>query len=543
MALYDVHPVDLPIQLPSSISQLLVTNVVPSEVQMREMRGLVCTFEQHRITLKREILRVQGILAEMQKSQAEVENLISSLEAGLDSPIRRLPPEMLSKIFEHCLPLEEKSQVSTNEPSISHAPLLLGRVCSTWRAISLSTPRLWSFLKLVVPCICTDAVVDKQRQIMSTWLQRSGSVPMSLRFIHQGYSTSNLSSIYDTVISYASRWRILDFLVRDKSAIDTLFPIFEASFSSLEYLNVHSDLNKSDGEGHSTIPSAIVNLSSTSLRRLALSWNSMDMSKIHVPWCGITHLSLMDVRRGAWSPPVFAYLDILCQCPNLIECVLGIGAVEQRSPYVFVDLPRMERLQLRTLESCTQTRRMEMLFEAINAPNLKEFTLEETHSDNPASYIAELTSFLKRSQWLKKLSLRSVWVRQEEFEQLLSAAASITHFSFHSCHVCLPLDIIDSMTPRISSDGRATCLAPVLESLDLEWDNADVLESIILMMELRQRNNTQGRGVAQLRQAGCRPSQLIQCRTLGMQVRDRLLALGGRLQRCYELGLVRLDIH
>ncbi|PFH46949.1 hypothetical protein AMATHDRAFT_125205, partial [Amanita thiersii Skay4041] len=58
---------------------------------------------------------------------------------GGSSPIQRLSPEILAEIFAHCL-----NKLHSN--NIRHCPLLLCRVCSSWRALALHTPRLWSSL-------------------------------------------------------------------------------------------------------------------------------------------------------------------------------------------------------------------------------------------------------------------------------------------------------------------------------------------------------------------------------------------------------------
>ncbi|TDL15260.1 hypothetical protein BD410DRAFT_699396, partial [Rickenella mellea] len=53
-------------------------------------------------------------------------------------PILRMPCEITSEIFEHCLPEDEFPQ-----PSVTSAPVLLSRVCSTWRKQAIGTPYLW----------------------------------------------------------------------------------------------------------------------------------------------------------------------------------------------------------------------------------------------------------------------------------------------------------------------------------------------------------------------------------------------------------------
>ncbi|KAJ7740892.1 hypothetical protein B0H14DRAFT_2215752, partial [Mycena olivaceomarginata] len=67
---------------------------------------------------------------------------LPNLQTQLNSityPILTLPPELTSEIFTHCLPAERFVDVVNP----GEAPLLLTRVCQTWRQIAISTPALW----------------------------------------------------------------------------------------------------------------------------------------------------------------------------------------------------------------------------------------------------------------------------------------------------------------------------------------------------------------------------------------------------------------
>ncbi|KAJ6561804.1 hypothetical protein B0H19DRAFT_903367, partial [Mycena capillaripes] len=58
-------------------------------------------------------------------------------------PIRRIPDDILRKIFVSCLPQTQNAAISPRE-----APILLCGVTSGWRHVALSTPQLWSSLHL-----------------------------------------------------------------------------------------------------------------------------------------------------------------------------------------------------------------------------------------------------------------------------------------------------------------------------------------------------------------------------------------------------------
>ncbi|KAJ7914591.1 hypothetical protein B0H13DRAFT_1611404 [Mycena leptocephala] len=61
---------------------------------------------------------------------------------SLLSPVHRLPPDVLQEIFPASL-LKHRNPVTSTK-----APLILGRICSAWRTLTLLTPVLWASLHL-----------------------------------------------------------------------------------------------------------------------------------------------------------------------------------------------------------------------------------------------------------------------------------------------------------------------------------------------------------------------------------------------------------
>ncbi|KDQ61992.1 hypothetical protein JAAARDRAFT_104759, partial [Jaapia argillacea MUCL 33604] len=59
---------------------------------------------------------------------------------SLSAPIRRLPPEVLSEIFQHFV----TSDIIDLEPYERFClPLRLTHICCYWRKLAMSTPSLW----------------------------------------------------------------------------------------------------------------------------------------------------------------------------------------------------------------------------------------------------------------------------------------------------------------------------------------------------------------------------------------------------------------
>jgi hypothetical protein len=116
-----------------SISKLIGTNATPSDLQRNIIRDLL-------IKRYREVLPLsdERLLSSHQISNLhELKTHINNLEA-LISPARVLIPELVAMIFELCV----STQGKLPSPRPHEAPLLLGQICSSWRRIALSTPKV-----------------------------------------------------------------------------------------------------------------------------------------------------------------------------------------------------------------------------------------------------------------------------------------------------------------------------------------------------------------------------------------------------------------
>lgn len=93
------------------------------------------------------LARVESAMAEIARVEHRQKSIISN-KAIVFAPIRRMPPEVLGCIFEHCVePLEPFFPAATTSViNPAKAPLLLTRVCRTWRRIAFGTPTIWTVL-------------------------------------------------------------------------------------------------------------------------------------------------------------------------------------------------------------------------------------------------------------------------------------------------------------------------------------------------------------------------------------------------------------
>ncbi|EJD01983.1 uncharacterized protein FOMMEDRAFT_157150 [Fomitiporia mediterranea MF3/22] len=127
-------------------------------------------------------------------------------------------PELLSLIFIFSLPMHNMM------PSEHAAPMLLTRICRHWRSLALSTPQLWSRLRLKIPLDQNDEAetlrtLQKFSRILQTYLSRSGKVGISLDIdlspLYEGQAAVGVehrelvSPLISSILPYSHQWRHL----------------------------------------------------------------------------------------------------------------------------------------------------------------------------------------------------------------------------------------------------------------------------------------------------------------------------------------------
>ncbi|KAJ7849592.1 hypothetical protein B0H13DRAFT_1573960, partial [Mycena leptocephala] len=65
-----------------------------------------------------------------------------SRNAAILSPLRRMPPEILSEIFTLTLP-SDRAVVERGKIDLRDSPWMLTRICGRWRTVALASSSLW----------------------------------------------------------------------------------------------------------------------------------------------------------------------------------------------------------------------------------------------------------------------------------------------------------------------------------------------------------------------------------------------------------------
>ncbi|TDL16600.1 hypothetical protein BD410DRAFT_616276 [Rickenella mellea] len=130
------------------------------------------------------------------------------------SAIHTLPPELLTEIFMHCIPVHRDDNLPPYPPipHRSRAPLLLGRVCGMWRIISASSPDLWSRISIVQ----AQSRIDCKKDLEATklWISRSSSRPLSIYIDSDSDNDDHLQEflppLLELIASQSWRWRDIE---------------------------------------------------------------------------------------------------------------------------------------------------------------------------------------------------------------------------------------------------------------------------------------------------------------------------------------------
>ena len=161
----------------------LQSNQAPTEDETRELKTLRANPLEEISIIDVEIGQVEAILNSLKRKRAHIQDCIDDFSTIL-APVRRLPLDVLSVIFGHCLATHRNPVMRASE-----APILLTQICRDWRSIARSIPRLWSRLHIPIShkvrAFLPKDIPEERRIVAGTeevqkWLRLSAACPLSI---------------------------------------------------------------------------------------------------------------------------------------------------------------------------------------------------------------------------------------------------------------------------------------------------------------------------------------------------------------------------
>ncbi|KAJ7189153.1 hypothetical protein C8R46DRAFT_980547 [Mycena filopes] len=291
----------------SPFQAILYTNAVPTDADCTRILNLLVRQRQQVTALNQRIDETTRLLDELTRKRDELGEYIDA-HLALTSPARKLPEDVVRAIFTACLPTSHNAVMSVHE-----SPLLLCRICSAWRRVALSTPRLWASLHIVVPPAGTRRI--EPAQAVRSWISRSGAVPLSLSLTlaKAVYDDRRIKTILGVLGSFSSRWKTVRFLILSYSDFATLSHLTADDVPLLESFSI--DARATPPELHSPSPwVAFSLLTGSSLRRVSIS-SGYRFHDLNLSWGVLSDLS---IARWPLSPTEF--LAVLGKCRGLETC-------------------------------------------------------------------------------------------------------------------------------------------------------------------------------------------------------------------------------
>ncbi|KAG1888642.1 hypothetical protein F4604DRAFT_1674299 [Suillus subluteus] len=174
------------------------TNYSAFKLDYQNISTIITKRQQQLDTVSHEISRfetvIDGIYHIHQQLVAKKDKITQSMNSHkrLVSALWRLPAEILSQIFVHCLPIGYRLS-----PALEAGPTLLTKICRRWREIAVDMPDLWQELYVGT---------DWQRAAFcyETWLKRSRGRPLSLELESHRNNWTELRSLLQPYINQVS---------------------------------------------------------------------------------------------------------------------------------------------------------------------------------------------------------------------------------------------------------------------------------------------------------------------------------------------------
>ncbi|KAF9461697.1 hypothetical protein BDZ94DRAFT_797640 [Collybia nuda] len=370
----------------SLFTDKLYTNYTPSVGEAHQIKQLLVAPLDHLSSLDKDLARLQEIRNTLAKD-------VNAYQALL-SPIRKVPQELLGKIFIHCLPIGRNAVMSHKE-----APILFGRVCSAWRRVSLSTPALWASLHIPVPGRSEEThLLHLRRDAAAEWLARSGVLPLSVSISEPMsgdlYKQKQTVIILKMLIQFANRWRHIDFSpLTSRSLLDGLRAKDVPMLQSITIQN-------QQGIKRTATWDSLEFLHAPEIRAVAFSQMPGDILTYSLRWEQLTELRVQPNKSQPLSP--HEGLLLLRRCPNLVNCWLEITLFGLIPAYIRpVTVPYLRTLGIEEHELATDP--PFSIFQYLTTPVLHtlEFYRSNARGDPPLAFFA----YLKQTTSLRSLSL------------------------------------------------------------------------------------------------------------------------------------------
>ncbi|KAF9459879.1 hypothetical protein BDZ94DRAFT_1324481 [Collybia nuda] len=336
----------------------------------------------------------------------------------LCSPVRRLPPEILTIIFQFCLP--------ENANACSGAPLTLCHVCSLWRNVALGSQGLWNNFSLNLGTTST----SRYEEISKFYFRNSRNSPRTLKYYREpnGISPPGPQQAFHDLAT-SSR------LIRKLTCINFV-PRYFTPF--LQLPSTEAPLL----EAVRLISAGVFNGPITVLQtapRLRVIYLDLSLSFFDgiLPWSQLTWIKIQDPMHMTHWAAAFQ------QCWQLehgyFEVVVSLSGDFGLRDFAVT----LENLQTLDLAIFGADRNLfQYLFKKMKFPNLRHLRLTDIFSDGYLGLpFIDAVSFSS----LRSLSLQSITIGEDTCTSLFSATPALERLALD----ITPMNYYPTVAPLI----------------------------------------------------------------------------------------------
>ncbi|KAJ7486629.1 hypothetical protein FB451DRAFT_1534559 [Mycena latifolia] len=485
----------------SPFQNILHTNAVPSDADCQRIQDFLTEPQRELANLTDEISRMQNLIDELTEKRAALDNFINA-HLAMVSPARRLPDDIVRAIFIACLPSHRNPAITSKE-----SPLLLCQICSTWRLLALSTPRLWASMHVVLP---TQPMLQILADLVTSWLELSGALPLSVSVVlsrtWMQEDNHNALPLLTRLIGFSRRWQHMQFEFWDHrtfGAFKTLRPDDVPMLQSVKVqgiqqrsLWVTTDLDDDPDPVESY--GFLSFLNTPDLRSVSIP-GGRDMHTLPLSWA---HLRSLAVGQTTGAISCESAVAILRQCHALEKFVVTLDH-KHSTPYAqdLISLPHLRHLSVCAHRSYSATAFFSLLF----LSNLRSLDYVQH------SMIGNSFPFSPLLAWMGTLERFSLHLSMglpdsAMLPALLATLPTLQHFQLtinpqpHPVGGLIEQEFVDQFTPNPS--GPDSVLCPLLTSLELSSLNEGVSDESLLRL-VRARAEAGSLGVAPLSRFSC----------------------------------------
>ncbi|KAF9266435.1 hypothetical protein L218DRAFT_985579 [Marasmius fiardii PR-910] len=377
-------------------SKNLRENYVPNSTEASLLTDWIDEAESEKERYTLQIDKLRSILEKLEVEKAYLQRYIDEYRTLL-SPIRKLPPEILTEIFLLCC-----QAPSTFQRPLRAPPMVIAQTCSFWRRLALDTPLLWASFHINLHSFPGNI------QLLSTYLNRSKDMPLAIEL---DYTEPSDGLILAAVLEHSWRWK--HFLLHDADRLNSI----DASLLSLPSL--HSlELSTVTSPRLTTIFK-----NAPMLRTLIL--DDVSIHSIELENLPCSQLTSVTVKRAQMNDA----LHVLRSCPNLEKVILSTRNFSQWGHAIFAAQP----IRLSSLTTLTFTTEVFSLFlKNVVTPSLTMLTIATPAEpfDLEAWPQNEFIAYLQKSVCpLQHLSLVDIELSDDDLLSIFQYTPLLTHLS------------------------------------------------------------------------------------------------------------------